>query len=273
MGKTSQLADHHAQVLAWNDQGLARQQIAQRLGVSTSSVQAYLRRRGIAPVQMLGKALLAQSDEVRRMIEVERLTQAQTAAALGVHLTTVERLCASLGLQTMRTGPRAGSRHQQKWTGGRVLEKHWYIAVFVPLHPFARRTGYVAEHRLVAEVMLGRYLEESEVVDHINSHTQQNWPANLRVFPRNALHLQATLTGREKRSRVRSILGDWQSNRRNDPVPSQDETLAQCPAETRRAVEQHILIHQPTIEHAHLSRKMLWRQGPWRSPFQETTMD
>lgn len=268
MGRTSQIAAHHDQVILWNSQGLERQQIAQRLGVTKHAVQAYLQRRGVDPVKMSGKALLPQLDHVRQMIEVDRMTQAQVAEVLGVHLTTVERLCASLGLQTMRTGPRAAHGHRKRWTGGRFLEKYWYVSVFAPLHPLAKVTGYVGEHRLVAEVMLGRYLTETEVVDHVDSHTQHNWPANLRVFPKNADHLIETLTGREKSSRVRSIFGDWENSRRNDPVPSQDETLAQCPAQTRLAIERHIQIHQPTQEHAHLSRKMLWRSGPWQTPFQ-----
>lgn len=268
MGKTSQIAAHHDQVMLWNSQGLERQQIAQKLGVTKYAVQAYLQRRGVEPVKMSGKALLPHAEKVRHMIEVKRMTQSQVAEVLGVHLTTVERLCASLGLQTMRTGPRAGCGHRQRWNGGRFLEKYWYVSVFVPLHPLAKVTGYVGEHRLVAEVMLGRYLTAQEVVDHIDSHTQHNWPANLRVFPKNADHLIETLSGREKASRVRSIFGDWQSNRRNDPVPLQDETLALCPEQTRFAVERHIQIHQPTPAHAHLSRRMLWRSGPWQTPFQ-----
>lgn len=273
MGKTSTIAGQHDLMMQLNDQGLERREIASRLGVTYHALQAYMQRRKIAAVQMRGKALLPQADRVRHMIEVERMTQWQVAEALGVHVSTVERLCASLDLQTMRTGPRGGSEHHQRWSGGRILEKYWYVSVFAPLHPLARSTGYVSEHRLVVEVMLGRYLTETEVVDHIDSHTQHNWPANLRVYSKNALHLKETLTGREKASRVRSIFGDWTSNRKNDHVPSQDETLAQCPAETRSAIERHIQIHQPTRLHANLSRRTLWRQGPWSAPFQQTSTE
>lgn len=269
MGRKSPLEIHHATILELNSQGVERREIAQRLGVTYAMVQAYMQRRKIRPNGGKGKSLLRHADRVRHMVESLRMTQAQIAVELDVHLTTVERLCASLGLQTMRTGPRAASGHLQRWTGGRMIEKYWYVAVFVPLHPFARRSGYVAEHRLAAEVKLGRYLDESEVVDHIDSHTQHNWPANLRVFPKNADHLKATLSGREKRSLVRSIFGDWQSNRRNDPVPSLDDTQAQSPAEFRAALEHHIHIHQPTNEHAHLSRRKLWRSGPWAPAFQQ----
>ena len=268
MGRISPIAAHHDTVLALNAHGLERREIAARIGVSYHALQAYLQRRRIEPVKMQGKALLPQADKVRQMIEEDRMTQAQVAEALGVHLSTVERLCASLRLQTMRTGPRAAEQHAQRWQGGRMLEKYWYVSVFVPMHPLARRSGYVSEHRLVAEVMLGRYLLETEVVDHKDSHTQHNWPANLRVYPKNALHLIDTLTGREKASRIRSIFGDWTSNRRNDPVPSPDETLAQCPAAFRQKLERHIQIHRPTLEHAHLPRRKLWRSGPWSAPFQ-----
>ena len=44
--------------------------------------------------------------------------------------------------------------------------------------------------------MLGRYLDPSEVVDHIDGLHLHNAPANLRVFGSNADHLRATITGK-----------------------------------------------------------------------------
>jgi hypothetical protein len=82
------------------------------------------------------------------------------------------------------------------WRGGRIVDKHGYILVKTPGHPFATKAGYVREHRLVMERILGRYLEPHEVVDHVDGNTSNNDPTNLRLFASNADHLRATLTGK-----------------------------------------------------------------------------
>lgn len=274
MSRKSRCEQHHDAILSMNNEGLERAVIAQRLGLSTYSVQAYLQRRKIRMQRSTwGKRPTLQREEVQRLVEVEHLTYSKIASILGCHETSVERLASKMGLQTARTGPRAGSGHQQKWSGGRHLAKGWYIDVFVPLHPNAKRTGYYPEHRLVVEVSLGRYLLATEVVDHRDNHPQHNWPDNLRLFSSNADHLRATLTGLPKCSQVRLILGDWQSNRKTARCPEQTDTLAQATSETRFAIEQHILIHQPTTEHCLLTKKMLLRRGPWSSPFQPTSTE
>jgi hypothetical protein len=46
-------------------------------------------------------------------------------------------------------------------------------------HPMADRRGYVYEHRLVVADKLGRPLERSEYVHHIDGDTTNNHPDNL----------------------------------------------------------------------------------------------
>tara|TARA_A100000172_G_C2994769_1_gene94134 strand:+ start:152 stop:595 length:444 start_codon:yes stop_codon:yes gene_type:complete len=53
----------------------------------------------------------------------------------------------------------------------------------------------MAEHRVVMEQKLGRYLLPEEVVDHIDGLTLHNAPDNLRLFPSNDAHLRETLAG------------------------------------------------------------------------------
>lgn len=71
-----------------------------------------------------------------------------------------------------------GWRLHKSRKNGRV-----YKEIFMPDHPRATKAGYIKEHRLVMEKVLGRLLEPDEIVDHINRfETLNNDPSNLRVM-------------------------------------------------------------------------------------------
>lgn len=54
------------------------------------------------------------------------------------------------------------------WKGGRV--KHLeYIKIHQPNHPFADKTGYIREHRLIIEKQIGRYLLPEEQTHHLGT--------------------------------------------------------------------------------------------------------
>ena len=91
-----------------------------------------------------------------------------------------------------------GKRAEQtsQWHGGRARHSAGYVYIYAPDHPDATQDGYVLEHRLVAEQMLGRRIQKGEHVHHINGVKTDNRAENLivlkhadhaRLHPRQAL--------------------------------------------------------------------------------------
>lgn len=66
------------------------------------------------------------------------------------------------------------------WKGGKGVYGDGYVWLHAPQHPLARG-GRVAEHRMVMEQHLGRYLEPDEIVHHIDGDKQNNAIENLQL--------------------------------------------------------------------------------------------
>lgn len=85
------------------------------------------------------------------------------------------------------------------WKGGRTIDKHGYVLLLRKNHPNCNGSGYVREHRLVMEEILGRYLTKAEVVHHRNGNHSDNKPENLLLFADNSAHLAVELFGKVPR--------------------------------------------------------------------------
>ena len=75
-----------------------------------------------------------------------------------------------------------------RWNNGRTKDSCGYVYVSNKNHPFCNVSGYIAEHRLIMEKHIGRFLNPKEVVHHINKHTNDNRIENLMLFKNSAEH-------------------------------------------------------------------------------------
>ena len=75
------------------------------------------------------------------------------------------------------------------WRGGKTVTTNGYRQVHYKDHPKVDKDGYIPEHRLVMELMIGRYLQDKEVVHHRDKDRLNNSTSNLFLFPDQKSHI------------------------------------------------------------------------------------
>jgi len=101
-----------------------------------------------------------------------------------------------------------GPNHHN-WKGGRTINGE-YIECKNEKHPRADSRGYVLEHILIAEKVLGKFLPLKVVVHHVNNNSSDNRNQNLLLCENNAYHL---LLHRRKRAYDASGKSWWRKCR------------------------------------------------------------
>ena len=176
------------------ESGLSAARAAREVGCSMANALHHLRKMGLVrPLKRIDWPI----EQMRHWYEVEHLSLQDIADRLGQKQKVVNKVAKRHGfaMKPQGSGGYCGPRSAAYRTG-KTIDKAGYVLVLKPDHPRANRSGYVREHRLVAEQMLGRLLLPTEVVHHVNDDPADNRPENLVVFETNGHHLAATLAGK-----------------------------------------------------------------------------
>ena len=127
---------------------------------------------------------------LRQRYETDGLSAKEIAVELSASKYTVLRALRRLGIE-------------RRQPSGRKVGPGGYVYIRFPSHPFATSGGYVREHRLVMEKMIGRYLKSGEVVHHKNGNRADNRPANLELHSSNSEHHRHHHADRERLNAMR----------------------------------------------------------------------
>ena len=73
------------------------------------------------------------------------------------------------------------------WNGGKTVF-NGYVFLLNPDHPNAIHTGYVREHRLVGEKVLGKILPRNAQIHHVNGKKDDNRNENLVICENSEYH-------------------------------------------------------------------------------------
>ena len=95
----------------------------------------------------------------------------------------IDRICFHKYNSKAQKGRWTGMKNPH-WKGGRTYNTG-YVYIKKPEHPYSKKDGYIAEHRLIMEKHLGRYLKSWEIVHHKNRVRDDNRIENLELLPRN----------------------------------------------------------------------------------------
>jgi predicted DNA-binding protein YlxM (UPF0122 family) len=155
-------------------------QISREFDVSNITVANWRRAYGIRRDHQPNYVDLA-SDELKRLYIDEKWTMGQIAEHFGCGESTVRAhiIRDGLAIDAPMVAIRRIESNREKYTYRRMCQG--YRTIKVEGHPAARKDGYVAEHRYVAETVIGRYLTPDEQVHHINMDKLDNRIENLAV--------------------------------------------------------------------------------------------
>ena len=141
--------------------GKPMQEVAYEMGIAVGTVFNYLHKYGINTRE----AHKGFKGKVHSNITKKKIGKAHKGKI--VSEATRKRMSES--------AKEGGIGHKKKRTDG-------YICIYFPDHPKSNKDGYIMEHDLIMECLIGRHLNDDEVVHHKNKIRNDNRKENLELM-------------------------------------------------------------------------------------------
>ncbi len=146
--------------------GKPMHEIAKELGIAVGTVYNYLNKYEI---QTRDKGQAFEKLRMRGWEYPKSARESISKAKKGVKPSEETRRKMSIA------DKQGGIGHKKKRPDG-------YIAIYFPDHPKSTKDGYIMEHDLIMECLIGRYLRDDEVVHHKNKIRDDNRKENLQLM-------------------------------------------------------------------------------------------
>lgn len=146
--------------------GKPMQEVAKELGIAVGTVYNYLNKYGIKTrEQREAFEKLRENGWKYPKSARDKISKAKKGRKLSDETRRKMSIADKVG----------GIGHKKKRSDG-------YVYIYFPDHPKSTKDGYIMEHDLIMECLIGRHLKDDEVVHHKNKIRDDNRKENLQLM-------------------------------------------------------------------------------------------